>query len=52
VVYWRCVDLRRIILARYNINLDEFSFVRMLKVAGFSHISARPKYLAQEPDVI
>ena len=52
VVRWRCVDLRRIILARYNIDLDEVSIGRMLKVAGFSHISARPQHPAQAPEVI
>jgi transposase len=52
VVRWRCVDLRRIILARYNIDLDEVSIGRMLKLAGFSHISARPQHPAQAPDVI
>ena len=52
VVRWRCVDLRRIILARYNIDLDEVSIGRMLKVAGLSHISARPQHPAQEQEVI
>ena len=52
VVRWRCVDLRRIILARYNIDLDEVSIGRMLKMAGFSHISARPRHPAQAPEVI
>ena len=52
VVRWRCIDLRRIILARYNIDLDEVSIGRMLKLAGFSHISARPKHPAQAPEVI
>ena len=52
VVRWRCVDLRRIILARYNIDLDEVSIGRMLKASGFSHISARPQHPAQAPEVI
>ena len=52
VVRWRCVDLRRLILARYNVDLDEVSIGRMLKEAGFSHISARPRHPAQAPDVI
>ena len=52
VVRWRCIDLRRIILARYTIDLDEVSIGRMLKLAGFSHISARPKHPAQAPEVI
>jgi transposase len=52
VVRWRCADLRRIIMARYNIDLDEVSIGRMLKLAGYSHISARPQHPAQEPEVI
>ena len=52
VVRWRCVDLRRLILARYNIDLDEVSIGRLLKEAGFSHISARPRHPAQAAAVI
>ena len=52
VVRWRCVDLRRIILARHNIDLSEVSIGRMLKLAGFSHISARPRHPAQASEVI
>jgi transposase len=52
VVRWRCVDLRRLIMARYNIDLDEVSIGRMLKVEGFSHISARPRHPAQDAAVI
>ncbi len=52
VVRWRCIDLKRIIAARYNIDLDEVSIGRMLKLAGFSHISARPQHPAQAPEVI
>jgi transposase len=52
VVRWRCIDLKRIIAARYNIDLDEVSIGRLLKLAGFSHISARPQHPAQAPEVI
>jgi transposase len=52
VVRWRCADLRRVIMARYNINLDEVSIGRLLKETGFSHISARPRHPAQEAAVI
>ncbi len=52
VVRWRCVDLRRLILARYAIDLDEVSIGRLLKTAGYSHISARPLHPAQKPGVI
>ena len=52
VVRWRCVDLRRVIKARFNIDLDEVSIGRLLKQAGFSHVSARPSHPAQGADVI
>jgi transposase len=52
VVRWRCADLRRLINARYNVDLDEVSIGRMLKEEGFSHISARPRHPAQDGDVI
>lgn len=52
VVRWRCVDLRRVIKARFNVDLDEVSIGRLLKVAGFSHISARPRHPAQDAAVI
>ncbi len=52
VVRWRCADLKRVILARYNIELDEVSIGRLLKIAGFSHISARPRHPAQDAAVI
>ena len=52
VVRWRCVDLRRLILARYAIDLDEVSIGRLLKTEGYSHISARPLHPAQKPGVI
>ena len=52
VVRWRCVDLRRIIMARFNIDLDEVSVGRVLKTLGFSHISARPQHPAQVSGVV
>ena len=52
VVRWRCVDLKRIIKARYHIDLDEVSVGRLLMDAGYSHISARPRHPAQDADVI
>jgi transposase len=52
VVRWRCADLRRVIMARYTIDLDEVSIGRLLKEAGFSHISARPRHPAQDTAVI
>ena len=52
VVRWRCIDLKRIIMARFNIELDEVSVGRLLKALGFSHVSARPQHPAQAADVI
>jgi transposase len=52
VVRWRCVDLRRIIWSRYAIDLDEVSIGRLLKAAGFSHISPRPQHPDQDAAVI
>ena len=52
VVRWRCADLRRLIMARFGVDLDEVSIGRMLKDEGFSHISARPRHPAQDATVI
>ena len=52
VVRWRCIDLQRIIKARFNIDLSEQSIGRQLRVMGFSHVSARPRHPAQDADVI
>ena len=42
VVRWRSMDRRRIIKARYAIDLDEISIGRLLKAAGF-RISVRDR---------
>ena len=52
VVRWRCVDLKRVIKQRFDIELDEVSVGRLLKQQGFSHISARPQHPAQKADAI
>ena len=52
VVRWRCADLRRVIKARYDVDLDEVSIGRLLKDVGFSHISGRPRHPAQDVAVI
>jgi transposase len=49
VVRWRCVDLRRVIKARFGVDLDEVSVGRLLKRRGFAHVSARPRHPAQDP---
>ncbi len=52
VVRWRCVDLKRVIQKRWNIDLDEVSIGRLLRQFGFSHVSARPRHPAQDPAAI
>lgn len=52
VVRWRCVDLRRIIKQRFDVDLDEVSIGRVLKELGFAHVSPRPQHPKQEPQAI
>lgn len=52
VVRWRCVDLRRIIKERFDVDLDEVSIGRTLKQLGFAHVSPRPQHPKQDPQVI
>lgn len=52
VVRWRCADLKRVIKDRFDVDLDEVSVGRLLKVQGFSHVSARPRHPEQHSGVI
>jgi len=52
VVRWRCVDLKRIIKERFDVDLDEVSIGRVLKQLGFAHLSARPQHPKQDPQAI
>ncbi len=52
VVRWRCVDLRRIIQERFDVDLDEVSIGRVLKELGFAHVSPRPQHPKQDPQAI
>ena len=52
VVRWRCVDLKRVIKERFDVDLDEVSVGRALKELGFAHVSARPKHPEQDPQAI
>ena len=52
VVRWRCVDLRRIIKERFDVDLDEVSIGRVLKDLGFAHVSPRPQHPKQDPQAI
>ena len=50
VVRWRCVDLRQILLSRWNIAYHERTRIgKLLRRLGFRHISARPRHLGQDP---
>jgi putative transposase len=52
VVRWRCIDLRRVIKERFDVDLDEVSIGRTLKELGFAHVSPRPKHPRQKPEEI
>ena len=49
VVRWRCVDLRQLILSRWNIAYHERTIGKLPRRLGFRHISARPRHLGQDP---
>src|SRR3954453_14630915 len=46
---WRCVDLQKLILSRWNIAYHERTIGKLLRRLGFRHISARPRHLGQDP---
>jgi transposase len=52
IVRWRCAGLKHLIKERWDIELSEVSFGRILKELGFSHISPRPRHPKQEKDVM
>ena len=52
VVRWRCVDLKVVLGKRFGVDLSQVSLGRVLKQLGFSHISARPRHAAQDPQAI
>jgi putative transposase len=49
VVRWRCIDLKQLILTRWNIAYHERTIGKLLRRLGFRHISARPRHLGQDP---
>jgi len=49
VVRWRRIDLKQIIHDRFGVTYAERSVGELLKVLGFSHVSARPQVLGQDP---
>jgi transposase len=52
VARWRCVDLKRTLGQRFGVDLSEVRLGQILKELGFSHISARPRHPAQNPQAI
>jgi transposase len=52
VARWRCVDLKRVLGQRFGVDLSEVRLGQVLKELGFSHISARPRHPAQNPQAI
>jgi transposase len=52
VVRWRCIDLRQLILSRWNVAYHERTIGKLLRRLGFRHISARPRHLGQDPAAI
>ena len=52
VVRWRRIDLQRVILERFGVACHERTVGKLLKALGFSHISARPRYPAQDQRTI
>jgi transposase len=52
IARWRCVDLKRVLGERFGVDLSEVRLGQVLKELGFSHISARPRHPAQNPQAI
>ena len=49
VVRWRRVDLRRVIAARWGVELHERSVGKLLHRLGFTKLSVRPKHPKSDP---
>ena len=52
VVRWRQTDLKGVIEKRFGVAYAVRSVARLLHRIGFSHISARPRHPAQDPETI
>ena len=50
LVRWRLSDLRRRLMHRFFVSLDERSVSRILKSLSFSHISVRPRHPRADVD--
>lgn len=52
VVRWRCVDLKRIIKERFDVDYNPRHVGKLLHKLNFSHISARPRHPAKDDHVV
>ena len=52
VVRWRRADLKTVIETRFGVAYSLRSVSRLLEELGFSHISARPRHPAQDPETV
>jgi transposase len=51
-VRWRQTDLKGVIEKRFGVAYAVRSVAKLLHRIGFSHISARPRHPAQDPQTI
>jgi transposase len=52
VVRWRRVDLQRVVKEHFGVDYHERYVGVLLREMGFSHVSARPRHPAQNPEII
>lgn len=52
VVRWRRIDLKRVVEERFGVVYHERTIGKILKLIGFSHISARPRHPGQNAETI
>ena len=52
VVRWRRIDLKRVIAERFGVDFHPRYVGKLLHKLGFSHMSARPRYPAQDERIV
>ena len=52
VVRWRRIDLKRVIAERFGVDFHPRYVGKLLHKLGFSHMSARPRHLAQDEMIV
>jgi transposase len=52
VVRWRRIDLKHVIVEKFNVDFHPRHVGKLLKKLGFSHISARPRHPAQDERIV